>query len=388
MINSEKYKELIDYVLNEQEAFDRMQTESWIGASEKNRRIFEEIQKKSLFLKWSLSAQTLDKESELLKFRKRIRKKNNFQLQFSVAASILLVIGCFLFMILDSKQDNNNLSTYSHHIKHGQKGARLILSNGEKIAIGQQTIEIKKEKGTVIQVDSKSGLKYDSNLLVKSSGSIYNTLRVPLGCEYNLMLSDGTKVWLNAASELRYPINFEGDIRTVFLEGEAYFEVAKDTSKKFIVHAHSQEVIVYGTSFVINAYQREVVKTTLVSGIVSLKMAGEDKETLLRPGERGITNLKNGSVVVENVNVRTYIAWKDGDFVFDNECLEDIMSRIQRWYDVKVYYENDEAKRIHFTGDIKRYSNISDLLYFIEATSDAKFLIKDNTIVVKLKGNN
>lgn len=384
MIPSEKYEELIDYILREQKYSDRIKTEDWIKASEENLRVFQDVQRRTLFFKWSLSAAELDTEKELLKFRRRIHKKKNYKLGLSIAASVLLLVGFSLFLLLSTNSPDASILAGNHNIKHGEKGASLILSSGEEFSVNQLHEGLEERGGIKIQVNDQDGIKYgasSSSKIVEKAA--FNTLRIPLGNEYSVTLSDGTKVWLNADSELRYPVQFAGGKREVYLEGEGYFEVAHNADRKFIVHARKQEVTVYGTCFCINAYQKNKVETTLVSGAVSIGIHGEDREIELKPGEHAVTDLEDGVVSINKVNTRTYTAWKDGDFVFENERLENIMLKVKRWYDVDIFYANEEAKGVHFTGDMKRYSNISDLLYFIQATSDAQFEINGNTIIVR-----
>lgn len=384
MIPSEKYGELVDYILHEQKDSDRVKTEDWINASEKNRKYFREVQRKTLFFKWSLSSEELNTKEELLKFRRRIYKKKNYRLGFFIAASVLLVMGFSLFLLLSPDRNNSSILASNHNIKYGEKGGRLILSTGEEVLLGHKFEEVEENGGVKIHMDDEDGIKYGASSPSKTvEKAAFNTLRIPLGNEYSVTLSDGTKVWLNAGSELRYPVQFMGEKREVYLEGEGYFEVAHNADCKFIVHARKQDVAVYGTSFCVNAYEKDKVETTLVSGIVRLGIYGKDEEVELKPGEHAVTDLTNGVVFVNKVNTGTYTAWKDGDFVFEDESLENIMLRVKRWYDVDVFYADKEAKKIHFTGNMKRYSNISDLLYFIQATSDAKFEINGNTVIVK-----
>ena len=186
---------------------------------------------------------------------------------------------------------------------------------------------------------------------------------VPRGGEYQLILPDGTKVWLNSDSKLEFPNTFVGDERRVKLAGEAYFEVAKNKAKPFRVEVDRVEVVVLGTSFNIHAYD-EAVKTTLVEGAVKLNVAG--KAYSLSPGFEA--NVDQGGVKIVKSDVYEQIAWKDGRFVFREKRLEEVMSILSRWYDFEIFYQNAAVKDLHFTGNIPRHTTINEVLKFLERT--------------------
>ena len=212
----------------------------------------------------------------------------------------------------------------------------------------------------------------------------YYTMNVPYGAEYNLRLPDGTKIYLNAGSSLRYPDQFSGETREIFLTGEAYFEVAPDSLHPFIVHTAEVAVRVLGTSFNVNAYpERETVAATLVEGSVQVNYkAGQQ---VIRPGMQLVYDKQNGKAEVSAVDTEVYTSWKDGYYYFKREPLENIMEVLSRWYDLNVFYHNQDLKRMEFGGRLKRYDDISYLLKKMEETQDVEFIIKGNTITVQRK---
>ena len=208
---------------------------------------------------------------------------------------------------------------------------------------------------------------------------VTHMIRVPRGGEFSMKLSDATMVYLNAETDLSYPVQFYGEERRVKLTGEAYFDVTK-SDKPFVVEVNGFEVKVLGTRFNIHAYQEETrFETTLEQGRVQVQT--KDHTLLLEPGEQAVLT-EEGELSKQKVDVRRYTAWKDGQFVFDDERLEDVMNRVARWYDIKVFYRNPEVKDIRINGNISRYKDFSVLLEKIEKLEIVYFDIKGNVITV------
>lgn len=312
---------------------------------------------------------------------KLIRKKK-FP-YWSVAASFILLIGLSVTFYLTDFSSESQLAQTTE-IQPGQKGAELILSNGQKVQVMSTQKVLQEKDGSILQIDSLKGIVYDK-VDAKLSDLIYNTIKVARGQEFNLQLADGTKVWLNAESELRYPVQFLMNNRTVYLKGEAYFEVAHDKEKAFVVNSFNQDLKVYGTKFNVNAYDKNLIKTVLVEGKVGVKIKHVNEETKMTPGDLLLANTVDRSMITKKVDVYPYIAWKDGSFLFQDESLEDIMLRLERWYNVKVFFKDNKVRNELFVGDMKRYTDISKLLYFIEKSSSARFEIKNDVIIVSSK---
>ena len=196
-------------------------------------------------------------------------------------------------------------------------------------------------------------------------------------------MEDGTKVWINSASRLRYPVVFSGNIREVYLEGEAYFEVQREGDRPFIVHSGEQKVTVLGTSFGISCYASEANDyTTLVSGKVKVDFERGKQSFVLEPGMQVAYNKESGMVRERRVDVAEFVAWKEGKYVFKQKRLEDILSTLSRWYDFEVFYQNSEMKEVLFSGELRRFDDFNYLLQLIERTSDVKFIIDKKVVQV------
>ena len=207
----------------------------------------------------------------------------------------------------------------------------------------------------------------------------YHKITIPRGGEYILRLADGTRVWLNSETELEYPVVFTEKQRQVFLKGEAYFEVAPDSLHPFIVKTEQQNLRVLGTSFAIRAYANEsVVLTTLETGKVNIHSKGQ--EVILNPGEQSC--LKDGNLTVAKVNTTLFTAWHKGIFIFQDQPLENILNTLARWYNIDIFYTNENLKDIHFTGELKRYDRIQDFLCKLEILEKVRFTIKGRTVTV------
>jgi transmembrane sensor len=266
----------------------------------------------------------------------------------------------------------------------------LTLSNGTKIVLddarngkiaNQSNISITKTNGNQLVYAIAPGNSVANN--GQQAYQLQNTISTPNGGQYALILPDGTKVMLNAASSLTYPAAFRGKERVVQLNGEAYFEVAKNKDMPFIVKSGSQTVEVLGTHFNINAYRDEAsIKTTLLEG--SVRVSAGANSTLIVPGQQASTRESNaGEISKYTVDVDKETAWKDGLFSFQNEDLKSIMRQVARWYDVKVVYAGNLPNE-KFIGEISRTSNLSDVFKILEL-NNFHFDVEGKTVTVSAK---
>ncbi len=260
----------------------------------------------------------------------------------------------------------------------------LTMSDGSRIGLDtDKEILVVDEERLKVVADSNGGLRYVNKQKSVSEAEIrYNTLTIPRGCEYFILLGDGTKVWLEADSYLEYPETFGEDKREVRLKGEAYFEVAKDSLRPFIVRSGAYRMQVYGTEFNLNTSDETRVQLVLVKGSVGFQANESAEEMRLMPGQLGESNVLTGECQIENVDINRYISWKDGYIIFENECLESIMEKISRWYDVDVFFENEDLKSISFYGNLERYKDVNEFLKCLGKASDVCFKVKNKTIVV------
>ena len=213
---------------------------------------------------------------------------------------------------------------------------------------------------------------------------VYSTLSVPNGNMYDLTLADGSRVWLNSASQLKFPSTFMGGERRVYLEGEAYFDVAHDPDKPFIVETIKQELKVLGTEFNISAYREDpAAVTTLVEGRVTLKSLGNNAEIVLEPGQQACLDSETAAFKTREVDTNDIILWKTGVFVFEGVTLDQAMRKISRWYGIEYSFENEEAKKLILRGSMPVQVDITAVLSLLEASGRVKFDVTDNKINIR-----
>ena len=297
-------------------------------------------------------------------------------LKYAAVAVVLFCIGITFYWLRAPQETAQFAENVS--IEPGKKQAVLTLSSGEKISLSDSLHQrIIKENGIVIRNDAPNMLVYDKP--EESQQMVYNTIYIPRGEEYKLTLSDGTTVWLNSESQLTYPVAFNGNNRELRLEGEAYFDVAKDQSKPFIVHTRQFDIRVTGTQFNVRTYLDEPESATLTEGHIQLEKGSEIH--LLVPGQQAIVGTH--SVTVSQVNPEEAIAWRYEAFCFKQCRLENIMNELGRWYDLEIFYLNPRFKELHFTAWFRRNSSISEVIEVLEKTQKIKVELKGKTLTVR-----
>lgn len=309
-----------------------------------------------------------------------------------VAAAIALIItaatGYFLY-IANTPQKIVTYTTPPHDLPAGSNKAILTLANGKRLVLEDlKNGQIALQNGIKIIKDKSGQIIYTVAALTplgtdgedREAGPAFNTITTPNGGQYLVILPDGSRAYLNAASSLKYPIRFDGTERRVILSGEAYFEISKDRSHPFIVASSMQSVKVLGTHFNVSCYPDEPIKTTLAEGKVEITMATTAKKAILKPGEQSIVN--NTTLQVNPVNPDDVIAWKDGLFVFTQTDIKAVLKQIARWYNVEVDYANLPDQK--FEGEISRKVGLLQVLKAIEQGSDVKLTIEGRRIMRKL----
>ncbi|MBC9932144.1 FecR family protein [Chitinophaga qingshengii] len=261
-------------------------------------------------------------------------------------------------------------------IPAGSNRATLQLADGTTISL-DSTGAIGAATPSHVMKITAGLLQYDPQ---RSDGAaVYNTLTTPRGGQYRLVLQDGTRVWLNAASSIRFPVAFNGNDRTVEVTGEAYFEVAPQAAQPFIVKAGHMQINVLGTHFAVSAYPDETqLRTTLVEGKVAVSSGNHTLQ--LTPGQQSLLSKGNDAFTVRTVDTDQEMAWKDGRFIF-NGNIRDIMPQLERWYDIQVEYEGNISNQA-FIGDISRNENLSEVLKILEFTGDIHFKSTNRKIIV------
>jgi transmembrane sensor len=302
---------------------------------------------------------------------------------WAAAAAILVLIFASYLMFSPKPQKRiaaAKVQLMKNDVAPGNNRAILTLGNGSMIVLnGARNGTLARQGNTKITKIDSGQLSYTA-LHEKPSEVVYNTLSTPRGGQYQLTLSDGSRVWLNAASSITFPAAFAGNERKVTITGEAYFEVAHDASKPFIVHAAEEELQILGTDFNVNAYGDESsVLTTLLEGSLKVTVAGSPRSAILKPGQQ--TQIKNAGLSVTNdVNTDEVVAWKDGLFNFENADLQMVMRQFARWYDVEVKFEGT-VPQDRFFGIMSRNSSLASVLKALRANG-IKFRIEGKKLIV------
>lgn len=324
-------------------------------------------------------------EEEFLHLEKSIydQKSRRMTLRWSVAASIILLVGLFVGRTINGVRDMREKSLLTANtMQPGKSKAILVTADGKKVSLEQdRDLNIQLNERVWVAATGE-GIVYEEN----GTGGVreeYNTLSTPVGGEYALTLADGTKVYLNADSELKYPVEFLDGKRVVDLKGEAYFEVQRDSVHPFVVRVNGAEVQVLGTSFNINAYGDDGrMYTTLVNGSIRFFSGKSGQEKVLTPGMQSVMSLETGEFRLVEVDVEPYIAWRKGRFVFRSMTLDLLMRQLQRWYDFDVFYQNPDLKEYAFRGVINRDMELDKVLSVIAATTNVDFKVQGKVITI------
>lgn len=291
----------------------------------------------------------------------------------------LLVVGGMLYF--SWQQPKGTVVASTGVIESGSSRATLVMAGGERVDLASLTDTLLRQGEVEIRLDSSRGVTYQAGD-AKVNKVEYNKIIVPRKGEYQLMLADGSKVYLNSESELRFPTTFSGKERRVFLKGEGYFEVRKDAAKPFIVTVGETDVRVLGTTFNVTAYRdTKTIRTTLVEGAVRVNDRLTGEAVTLAPGLQA--EWQGGSFTTRKVNVNAVAAWVDGKFYFEEGAtLEEITEQLRRWYDIDFFFTSEDVKHFVFAGVIKKYYTANEIFSIIEKTARVKFTVNGRTVVV------
>lgn len=374
-------KEIIDELSVDEEKI----LKKWKGESEANKELYEIIKKGenrgrrndyvvnlNVKLAWEKISDKIKPQRKIIRFK-----------EWGVRIAAVLVIGVLAVTLyhISTKELKYESELGGIKIEPGSSKAVLQLYNGKTLQLeDKRNDSIVETDGTIISnLNGKLSYVAKADVVLQT---IYNTVKVPVGGEYRLALSDGTKVMLNSESEIKFPVQFNQNKRKVWICGEVFFDVAHNKNKPFIVAVKNIEIEVLGTEFNVEAYndQKSVV-TTLVKG--SVKLSKGQESIVIKPGQQAIISEGGEQFAVKNVNAKNYTLWKDGVFYFEEADLGTIMQKLERWYGIKVFYMNQTIKKKRFYVEVKRYKEIKDVLNILSRTNKVHFEIKDNVITVK-----
>lgn len=308
-------------------------------------------------------------------------------LRITAAASLLLLFAASAYYLLQQPAQQSKQKQVAagpvYDFKPGGNKALLTLANGQQIVLTDAKNGKLADQGSVTVNKTANGqLVYGAGTGNASANIIYNTLATPRGGQYHITLSDGTQVWMNAASSITYPVTFANNERKVIVNGEVYFEVTPDENKPFKVSTGNQEVTVLGTRFNVNGYAEDAaVSTTLLSGSIKVRNLTSGQSSLLAPGQQANIFKDQAPIHIKTVNAEDAISWKNGYFLFDNQDISSVMKIMSRWYDVDVEYSNYN-RQDRFGGTFSRSANLSEILHNLEQVGSVHFKMQANKVIV------
>ncbi|HEV2831769.1 MAG TPA: FecR domain-containing protein [Hanamia sp.] len=363
-------------------SFNDNEVELAVNGNETEQQVAERIKNRL--------SETIHNESEKVVNRPRRHWKIP-----AVAAAILILFSVGGYVMFSSKPVRHKIAntvavptkTETDDIKPGGNKAVLTLADGSTIVLDHASNGVIGHQGNIKVQKLDNGLliyTINGKQVTENDEAFFNTISTPRGGQYQVTLADGTKVWLNAGSSIRFPVLFTGPKREVEITGEAYFEVAKNKDKPFKVKAHSAEIEVLGTHFNVNAYDDEAsIKTTLLEGKVKVSTPGSNQNQVskfLQPGQQAGINKEGKINVIDHADTEEVMAWKDGHFQFKSADLKTILRQISRWYDVDVEYKGNV--NLHFTGQLRMNENVSKVFEKLELTGEVHFKIEGRKIIV------
>ena len=354
----------------------------WLEESEEHRLLFDRLRKDTRFAEeYGIFRETdAERAWETFCVKNGMGRKRRvlFTWREYVAAVIVLpLVVAGVWLLLSPKEPKEEISVIQRFEPIG-RDVILEVVGGESVVLAKEQEKMIKVGNGVAVLQNAGELIYSDTVQREKVDT--NVLRIPRGGEFTLQLADGTKVYLNSATELKYPVAFVGQDRRVYLRGEAYFEVAKDAEHPFIVITDDVQVKVFGTSFNVNTHSHDGIRTVLVEGKVGIKGRVSDKEYVMKPNEMAFYNRTSHEMEVKEVNPDLYTLWRKGVLVFERESLENIMNTLSLWYDVDIFYTNEQLKELHFTGHVKRYEKIDNILRAIKSAVGVTFAVEGKEI--------
>ena len=368
---------------------EKQELQEWIQASPDNSTLYDELVRRERVRQYIEKRESIDVRKYMAVCERELglggkRRMIHWLWGYAAAIFVLCVVGIGIWM--NEREEVGVTEIAQTTIEPGKAKALLILGDGREIELSNRNVnKALKESGIVIVNDS-SRIEYSRNT-GGGDKEVMNKIIVPTGGEYNLILSDGTWVYLNAESVITYPQKFVGEKREVTLEGEAYFQVTASKEHPFIVKTKDMDVLVTGTEFNVKAYPDELnVQTTLLRGKVAVFAGIDKKEKIeIEPNQQAEWSRENVKLQVREVDPDLFVAWKNGQFLFRQDRLEDIMKTLARWYDMEVFYLDESIKNMAFAGKLDRSEDITPILNVLRATDKLTVEVNGKRIVLGVK---
>lgn len=363
--------------------------QEWLAADPKNRELLELLEESVDYLPLLGHMYEYDEPRVWRNIRAEARRRRLREIVrrsrgYAAAAVLTLLAGLGLWQWRDSRTRLEAGRAYIEQMEPGTRGALLTLSSGEHVALEEgEARTLVEQDGTRIQLAGEE-LAYhdgDGESPAAAESPAWNTVTVPRGREFSLQLSDGTKVWLNSESSLTFPVRFGTGSREVTVTGEAFFDVAHDAARRFVVHADTVTVAVYGTAFNLAAYADEpAIETTLLRG--SVEVTSGCRRTMLEPGQQARVGRVGAIFDVRQVPAEEYAAWTQGVFAFQREPLSSICRKLSRWYNVEIVPMDFDADQVRFTGVVKRHETFAEMARLLERTNQIRFDVQEGKILL------
>lgn len=391
MNTNEEREKMLDYLSGDISPEGRKEFDAWLKASTEREQRFKRLCRKWKRASWSERWHEIDEEAGFVRVWRRLRIHRRHLRMVRYAAAVILACGAGMTAFWMQRQENPKQEMQLSSVpKPGERLPVLTLGNGQSVVLADNVQAIAATGGGVHialkqagQLEYVAGADTPAEAVAPEEKTVWNTLEVPKGCEFSVALADGSRVWLNAESKLKYPERFTGSRREVELVGEGYFEVAPRADRPFVVRSGEMELRVLGTVFNISAYpeMRELV-TTLITGSVAQRFGGSTDEVVLTPSFQSVYSRNDGRVEVHRADLEEVLAWKNEKFVARNERLEDIFRMLARWYDFEVSYTDPSLKEMRFHLHCPRYGDIGRVLATLQATQGIRFTVYQGTVYV------
>ena len=368
---------------------EKQELQEWIQASPDNSTLYDELVRRERVRQYIEKRESIDVRKYMAVCERELglggkRRMIHWLWGYAAAIFVLCVVGIGIWMNEREEVDVTEIAQTT--IEPGKAKALLILGDGREIELSNRNVNKALEESGIVIVNDSSRIEYSRNT-GGGDKEVMNKIIVPTGGEYNLILSDGTWVYLNAESVITYPQKFVGEKREVTLEGEAYFQVTASKEHPFIVKTKDMDVLVTGTEFNVKAYPDELnVQTTLLRGKVAVFAGIDKKEKIeIEPNQQAEWSRENVKLQVREVDPDLFLAWKNGHFLFRQDRLEDIMKTLARWYDMEVFYLDESIKNMAFAGKLDRSEDITPILNVLRATDKLTVEVNGKRIVLGVK---
>lgn len=352
---------------------------SWLETP-KNKDIFDSITSANVMMEKIERYKSENVYAAYNSFVQRRIKENRKTITYRglVAAAVLipLIIAGYLFIGVSQQ---NNMTDLKNLVAHNNE-LSLSISDNSKILLSGQTGVVKDRHDVTVVIDNDGSIDY-SKISEKRAASMYHILEVPSNHVHKITLSDGSKVWINSLSAIRYPVLFRKNEREVEVTGEAYFEVQPDSTRPFYVVSNGVRVMVTGTSFNVHNYQNDdYFHVTVASGSVIVRTGSKD--LALNPGQQAYNDKESGILRIKPVMIDEFVSWKDGIYIFRESKLAEVLKRAERWFGVDFIFENKNLEKLIYTGVLLKEDRLDDFLGRLEETSPCRFKKENNKIII------